>query len=882
MRPIVFGIDISDRSIEIVSLLQKKDTLVVDRAGRREIPAGLIERGVIQDADALVKTLAGFFDVLFGPKRGKLMAGAMLPATTVYSKTFTMPAGLDLDMLRKAVAIEAADVFPIPMSDAVDAMILAPRTEAAEGPQDVLYAVAQKEAVKAYRNVLVRAGAQPLFLDSEDQALARGLGASRPAEPILVVDIGNRSTLLVLTDRSGMRMSASIPFGGAKLLAALEKKLKVTLQEGDKLLRTQGFDPAAGDSRTFFILQQPTEELIAEIRKTLAYVEKRYGAKVRGIILAGGISLSPGLVEYVGSNFQGLAVGLGKPFYGIDAGQTDADDKSRAVLYAAAYGLALRAMNPRGSPGMDFTPGKPESKSPLASAGKFFSSIFSPLSMVTKGKKSHPRKKKEAAEEPVLPAVPADLPPVEAPEEQPSTETSAVEELPAAPPPAVPVSVMDMTPAEMVPPPKEPPKPAVVEPAEEPDFGLGIGDILRGEDEIKTPKVDLDAQPSAPADDTGKLSIEDILNRGAAPPEKKKAIVPPTRPAARKPAGPPIALPPGTGKAIALVLLVLFLFGVAAAGIYMFVKKNGMPKLPFGQQAANQNAAPAPAPATEPPAAAPGEAPTSVSLTAVIGTSQKASTPEKPFLLSRIIETDVKATETFTSTGTTKVAAGKSCGTATIINTTARTYTFVATTRLLSKEGVLFRMTSAANIPASGTVDVHVCADQPGPEGDIGPTTFTIPGLSPEQQKRITAKSTAPMTGGSGTAKAVTAADIAGARQKLMDKLKKEALDNFSAMLADGEKLNTDLMTSKELSATFPTAGTAGATFTATLSLRYRVLLIPEKDLAPHLAAALTASLPSGMSTADFSLGAPLYTVQAYDTGAETAEVRVEAPVIKR
>src|SRR5688500_13616594 len=158
MRPIVFGIDISDRSIEIVALLQRKDTLVVDRAGRRDIPAGIIERGVIQDADALVKTLAGFFDVLFGPKRGRLMAGAALPATVVYAKTFPMPAGLDQEMLHKAVAIEAADVFPIPMADTVDSMIVAPRT-AAEGPQEVLYAVSPKEVAKAYRNVLVRAGA---------------------------------------------------------------------------------------------------------------------------------------------------------------------------------------------------------------------------------------------------------------------------------------------------------------------------------------------------------------------------------------------------------------------------------------------------------------------------------------------------------------------------------------------------------------------------------------------------------------------------------------------------------------------------------------------------------------------------------------------------
>lgn len=881
MRPIVSGIDISDRSIEIVSLLQRRDGLVVDRAGRRELPAGIIERGVIQDADALVKTLAGAFDAIFGPKRGRIEAAMSLPSSVVYAKTFAMPAGLDHEMLRKAVAIEAADVFPIPLQDAVDEVAAEPPI--GEGPQQVLYAVASKEVARAYQTVLVRAGAQPLFLEAEDQALARGIGASRPAEPVLLCDIGSRTTLLALVDRGGLRMSANIPFGGAKLLAALEKKLKVTLQEGEKLLRTEGYDPTAGDSRTFFVLQQPTEELVAEIRKTLGYAERRYGAKPRALILSGGISLSPGIAEYLGSNFQNMVVGVAKPARDVNIDGTELANDS-GVLYATALGLAIRAANPRGSPGMDFTPRKQESKSPLAAVSKIISAIFNPLSMVTHGKKPHPRKKR-AAPEPDAPVEPAQVEeaPQGAPQETPEPASTPVVAA-VAPPAAEPAPAnkpADMTPPELAVP---VPKPAAPEPPDEPDFGLGIGDILRGEEEIKTQKVDLDApEADAPASDEGKLSIEDILSRGTTPAKKipVKKAAPPPAPRAPRAAGEGLKLPPGSGKVAALVLLVLLLFAVAAGGIYMFVKKNGMPKVPgIGQPAGNENAAPSPAPAPAPsPVAA---VPTSVSLTAVIGTSQKDVAAGKTFVLSRVIETDVKATDTFSASGTTTVTAGKSCGTATIINTTSRSYTFVKTTRLLSKSGVLFRMTDAARIPANGTVDVHVCADQPGPSGDIGPTTFTIPGLSPEQQKVITAKSTTSMTGGSGTAKSITAADLAAARAKLTEKLKAEALDNFSAMLQDGEKILPDLMSSKELSATFPKAGTAGSSFTATLTLRFRVLLVPEKAVSLALASAMTTSLPQGADATEYSLGAPLYTVQAYDETAETAEVRAEAPVIKR
>lgn len=913
MRPIVVGIDISDRSIEIVSLLQRKGRLTVAHAGRRELSAGIIERGVIQEPDALVRALSGALDAIFGQKRGRVHVGAALPASVVYSKTFAVPATLDRAMLRSAVALEAADSFPISMQDIVDDVIVTPQPGG--GPQDVLYVAAHKDVAKAYRNAFARAGCQLLWLDSEDLALARGLGASRPSEPMLVVDIGNRATTMVLVDRHGLRMSATIPFGAANLKAALEKKLKVSFAEADKIMRRDGYDPSVSDSRTFFVLQQPTEELVYELRKTFAYAEKRFGVKVRGMVLAGGTSLLPGIANYLSSNFQGVAVGLGDPVRGIEVEEgTELADRKKALLYATAIGLATRAVGARASPNVNLLPDVRQAGSgPLASVRRLFSAITSSLPMVTHAKKSHPRKKKSGADaraakaaaqpeqeapptqEPdaapeaplkestpvaakaadVMDMTPPELLATDTPEADAPAEAAAVEEAPAdvaaeaeeAPAETVDDIVDDGTEAE----PEKAPVAESAESAEEPDFGLGIGDILRSEEEIKSKKIDMD--DDGPASDEGKLSIEDILSRGESDEDEK-----PAKKVVRR--TPPVASGEGSGKVkvIALVLLVLLCFGAAAAGVYAFVKKNGLPAMPF----AGTRPEPAqPAPSGEAPVTAPGQAPSTVNVTVMLATAQKPS-GDKPLLTSRIIETDVKASDTFPTTGETSTAAGKSSGQATIINTTSRSYTFVATTRLLSKDGVLFRMKTASPIPANGSVTVEVAADQPGPEGDIGPTTFTIPGLSPDLQKLITAKSDASMTGGAGTAKAVSAADIATAKAKLEERLKKEALENFGVMLAEGERIEADLVTSKELAATWPKAGTVGSTFTAMLSLRFRALLIPEKTAAELLQKALRDGMPAGMNAADYALGAPLYAIQAYDTAAELAEIRIEAPVIGR
>ena len=94
-----------------------------------------------------------------------------------------------------------------------------------------------------------------------------------------------------------------------------------------------------------------------------------------------------------------------------------------------------------------------------------------------------------------------------------------------------------------------------------------------------------------------------------------------------------------------------------------------------------------------------------------------------------------------------EVAGGTSSGMVSIINNFSKNQPLVARTRLLSKEGVLFRIAKGVTVPAKGSVQVAVYADKEGPTGDISPSTFTIPGLWTGLQDKIYAKSETAMQG---------------------------------------------------------------------------------------------------------------------------------------
>ncbi|OGM01542.1 hypothetical protein A2480_02525 [Candidatus Uhrbacteria bacterium RIFOXYC2_FULL_47_19] len=248
-------------------------------------------------------------------------------------------------------------------------------------------------------------------------------------------------------------------------------------------------------------------------------------------------------------------------------------------------------------------------------------------------------------------------------------------------------------------------------------------------------------------------------------------------------------------------------------------------------------------------------------------------------VMSRMIETDVQLQDTFKATGEAFSDDAKSIGVITVVNGTSRDFRFVATTRFLSEDGILFRLKEATDIPANDSVDVSVYADIAGSTGDIGPSRFTIPGLSQELQADIYGISDSLMTGGSGTVVAVSAEDITAAKEDLLDRLRVEAIDNFSLMVDEGERIAGDLITSQELEVMEPEVGTPGATFSLEVSAEFKTLVVPEKEIISLLQARMEELLLDDSDSSSFEVSEPLYAVEAYDTIGERAELRAESSV---
>lgn len=218
-----------------------------------------------------------------------------------------------------------------------------------------------------------------------------------------------------------------------------------------------------------------------------------------------------------------------------------------------------------------------------------------------------------------------------------------------------------------------------------------------------------------------------------------------------------------------------------------------------------------------------------------------------------LVETSATGSATQTAAGQTQSLIGKAHGRVTITNTWSQAQPLSATTRLLSAQGILFRTTARVDVPAHGSVVADVVADQDGAQGDIGPTTFSIPGLSADMQQRIAGKSDTAMSGGVTQAGVLSVADLAAAQAAAQADAEAQ-LQQWVPALPTGLSFIDDLRettaTVKKLSAQ---AGDQALAVTATTTLKVRAIALDATTLNQRARQELTAALTPGTELTDDS-----------------------------
>lgn len=230
-------------------------------------------------------------------------------------------------------------------------------------------------------------------------------------------------------------------------------------------------------------------------------------------------------------------------------------------------------------------------------------------------------------------------------------------------------------------------------------------------------------------------------------------------------------------------------------------------------------------------------------------TEQAVLDLEKETIPVKLINVEDEISQNFDTSGEKTVSNQKAHGTVVIFNEfSSSPQPLVATTRFVSEDGKLFRLTKGVTVPGTakdgsdtkpGTVEAEVTADQAGEEYNIGPSKFVIPGFENNKEKyaKIYAKSSQSMTGGGSggdqqKSRAITDGDFNAAKVKIQKSLNDSVKKKIKDMSGSGMTLTDDAINIEE--ATYKTSNSVGdvaENFQLTAKTKASALVFKEQDL---------------------------------------------------
>jgi type IV pilus assembly protein PilM len=270
----------------------------------------------------------------------------------------------DAEKVWEALQSEARRYLPYPPEEAVlDFLAVGKVHDEEEAKLEVLLISAPEDKVNEHLSLLRAAGLHCTCIDVVPCAVIRTAsqnGGQGSEDATVVVEIGDRATIIGIFRAGQLFFSRNVNTGGATLTDAIAKKLGLAVEKAETFKRRYGIDHRSTLAAEFKddtricpddmpailcgLCQEELKRLSHEIKRSVDYFATQFReVTVDHVLLFGGGANLSGLTEFLADE-TGLSVEVGDPFVSVstdDGALDERVDKDRAS-FSVALGLALR------------------------------------------------------------------------------------------------------------------------------------------------------------------------------------------------------------------------------------------------------------------------------------------------------------------------------------------------------------------------------------------------------------------------------------------------------------------------------------------------------------------------------------------------------------
>ena len=343
------GVDIGTKVIRAVEISGKKGKLALENYGEvnldvacKEFFRSFDKKNLNPSVDNISAALKAIIEET-GIKTKKVVFS--LPDFATFFTTFELPP-MSKKEIANAIGFEARKYIPLPLSELVLDWQLMSKDPSPKENSKILVMAVPKVIVEQYKVIAEQAGLELTALEAEAMALKRAVVDEK--DPVsCLLEIGFQSTNINIIDEGFMKMSFSFDIAGKDLTYSISETLNISMPEAEIIKKKQGL--LINEEGNISHILTPILSVISErTRKVIRDFESKEGKRIEKIIVSGGTSLMPGIIEYLAVSLnqdeaQARAVGVAKPFSKI-AYPPILEKKMDEInaTYAIALGEALR------------------------------------------------------------------------------------------------------------------------------------------------------------------------------------------------------------------------------------------------------------------------------------------------------------------------------------------------------------------------------------------------------------------------------------------------------------------------------------------------------------------------------------------------------------
>lgn len=261
------------------------------------------------------------------------------------SKVFTAMADVErlpANELAKAIPLQADSLVPTPLAESKMDWALVGDSPTDNTKQEIILSSVPNKYVEERLDMLESIGLNVVAFEPDNLAMARALAAPGK-EAQLVLDVGRKSTDLVILLNGEPHLTRNIPTGVEAVVRAATQNLNIDEKQAEQFIFKFGMSKDKLEGQVYQAISSVIDLLITEVEKSIKFFQTRYAdTKIERLIVTGGASVIPEFPLYLANKF-GINVEIGNSWRNV----TFSRDRQNELLaisnqFGVAVGLAER------------------------------------------------------------------------------------------------------------------------------------------------------------------------------------------------------------------------------------------------------------------------------------------------------------------------------------------------------------------------------------------------------------------------------------------------------------------------------------------------------------------------------------------------------------